>query len=270
MSHKRKVIDEEELSDAFDSDSSNSSSEEEGKKTSAPPPTPPKKKHKAVEVTQEMLKKFRVEVAEQLKPLCAKFGLIKFDIGHINYSAQRFSGTFHAYARTEEDLSPAQIDWNTYCGRYDLQREHFGAKVEVEGKGTFYISGLKTKNRRYPILLSNGKGRTLKAPLAHVKKMLALASWKPLVAPEDVPYRPDLMRSIKYCNAPGCDNKLVKCDASVIPGDPDHVLCWETKQKWRKYVDPRIKDITLYFCPSCSAPTGAALASAANVVAKTN
>jgi len=64
-----------------------------------------------------------------------------------------------------ERKDAASKDWDIYCRRYGFEPEHLG-KIFHLGKNSYKITGLKTANRKYPILadsLINGKSYKFEA-----------------------------------------------------------------------------------------------------------
>jgi len=59
----------------------------------------------------------------------------------------------------KEKRDEASANWDIYCRRYGFEPEHLGNVFHL-GKNSYKITGLKTANRKYPILaddLANGK-----------------------------------------------------------------------------------------------------------------
>lgn len=71
-----------------------------------------------------------------------------------------------------EKKDEASRDWDIYCRRYGFDSEHLGQIFHL-GKNAYRITGLKTANRKYPILADNvANGKSYKFEAATVKLAL--------------------------------------------------------------------------------------------------
>jgi len=103
----------------------------------------------------EAIRKAMREVAE-------RFGL--------EYTPERFKFSdtaTHTKVALTVPKDNQRADFEKHCGRFGLKPEHFGAKFQCEGR-EFTITGLKPRNRKYPILVEGARGGRYKMMVSQV------------------------------------------------------------------------------------------------------
>ena len=117
-------------------------------------------------------KELREELNAALSLVEKETGL-KIKVGKCTYRSNR--ATFTIEALTVQDgevFDEAATDFEVFCGDYGLEREHLGQVVTIHGK-TRKIVGLKTRNRKYPIILEDLKtGKRYKYRASTIKAAL--------------------------------------------------------------------------------------------------
>lgn len=111
------------------------------------------------QVNRDSLGQFRKEFNADLKTLGEKYGII-FSMGNIRFTDREFHGKLSAVLPTElngqgqvnlQDIEKA--NWTLNCRLIGLTPEDFGKIFMLNGV-EYKIIGLKTNNRRFPIIAS--------------------------------------------------------------------------------------------------------------------
>lgn len=95
---------------------------------------------------------------DELKTLIDKYG-----IDRVKSSLESF---------LEDDMeNEFKKEWNFNCRRYGFEKDDLGKMFYISNEG-YEIIGLKTRNRKYPILAKNSKGTIFKFDHVLVKAQL--------------------------------------------------------------------------------------------------
>ena len=106
-------------------------------------------------IDRQMLRNFRVDFAEAVKDLEAKYGII-IELGNIKFSIDNFEAKLIAKeGDSKEDVNEAEF--RSYCRSYGLEPSDFDRRFTystlIGGDGEDYIIiGIKPSKRTYPII----------------------------------------------------------------------------------------------------------------------
>ncbi len=84
---------------------------------------------------------------------------LKFEIGNITFDDASFRTTLKAFS-TANGVNPEKIEFEKNCFKFGIDSNWYGKIVEI--KGIHYkISAIKTRAKKYPIVLTPSKGATV-------------------------------------------------------------------------------------------------------------
>ena len=99
---------------------------------------------------------FRNEIRPELDKVLAEVGKklgINFVTGRITYSNDTFKfSTDAVLTNGTPGMSVEVAEWNKNYAKYGMEKDDIG-KVFNLNKGTYKITGLKCRNRKYPVLV---------------------------------------------------------------------------------------------------------------------
>ena len=128
-------------------------------------------------LTRLNVKVLRLEIEKKLEPLELTYG-VKFQLGRIKFDDISFRSKIEAQL-----LSPASgesadaIHFKNQCRRYGLQPSDFNKQVTLPRYSKFTgmkgrITGINTRAKKYPILITLEDGRKTKNASHFVKELL--------------------------------------------------------------------------------------------------
>lgn len=107
---------------------------------------------------KDACKVLRIGIASALEDLGKKYG-VDFKVGGMRFSDNSVSIKLEAAVLNGSADSFDEVNFKENCHRYGLKPEDFG-RIFGTLDGEFKITGIKTRNRKYPILttrISDGK-----------------------------------------------------------------------------------------------------------------
>jgi len=126
---------------------------------------------KVKEIDKILLQKVRDEISHCLEPLGEKHG-IELKLGSCNYSFDNFTMKLEGSLVGDDGvvLTKEAVDFKKYAHWHGLVPEDLG-KSFVHTNVVYTITGLKTRAKKYPIIIEDNKGRR-RAIAAGSAKML--------------------------------------------------------------------------------------------------
>jgi hypothetical protein len=123
--------------------------------------------------TKHQVKQIREAVREALAKLEDELSVRFTENGTVHFTSQHF------VLKVECDFEDAyttlqtkdELDWNRLCYRYGLSPEDRGKIITMNDK-KFKLIGIKSVNKKYPIIGSGPGGRRTKMPAKDVLKCL--------------------------------------------------------------------------------------------------
>ena len=110
---------------------------------------------------KENIKELRNDIEGALGVVAAKHN-ITFTIGGVRYGSDTIKLSVSGSDNSTPGVDIYEKDFLKKCGQYGLTKENLGATFMSPQSGDlFKITGLKTRNRKYPILaerVGDGKG----------------------------------------------------------------------------------------------------------------
>ena len=121
---------------------------------------------------RQAVKEIRETLQENLDAFGAEYG-ITFKLGNMRYSDVKLTTQLEVFATNGGDASDAgRIEWETNCMRYGLRPNDFGKTIELSNGTPVTLSGIKTRNRKYPIIADADNGRSYKLTIGQVEAQL--------------------------------------------------------------------------------------------------
>ena len=111
-----------------------------------------------MKLTKTEFEIFRSEIETALASVAAKYGCI-VEAGNIKYDAINTTVSVSFKSETP-DKSADQLNFETYCGSYDFDKEDFGFTFTYQGKQYRFVS-FKTSARKYPCVCDCSDGKTV-------------------------------------------------------------------------------------------------------------
>jgi hypothetical protein len=111
-----------------------------------------------MKLTKTEFANFRTEIETALASDAAKYGCI-VEAGNIKYDAINTTVSVSFKSETP-DKSADQLNFETYCGAYGFDKEHFGFTFTYQGKQYRFVS-FKTSARKYPCVCDCSDGKTV-------------------------------------------------------------------------------------------------------------
>jgi len=101
---------------------------------------------------------------------------VKLKIGTIRYDDRTLRTTLEGCTETVDGTGDTfeKITWDRCCGRYGLKPEHFGQTIDLGFGRKYKLVGIKSRNRKYPILAQKDDGKRYKLTSADVRQGLTL------------------------------------------------------------------------------------------------
>ena len=100
---------------------------------------------------EKLAKEFQEETG-----IALKMGNIRYDSNSFTTKLQGYTTVVHGDG---EVVSPDKIEWDKNCEYFGFSKQDFGRTFK-NLNGTYKIVGIKTRNRKYPIICEkNGKNR---------------------------------------------------------------------------------------------------------------
>lgn len=96
------------------------------------------------------LKDLREDISTALAEVERKHG-IKLELKRITYDLDSFRGTLAGFIPGVNGDSVYESEWMKYHYKYGFNREDLGFKFRTP-TGVFKVIGLKTANRKYPVI----------------------------------------------------------------------------------------------------------------------
>lgn len=135
-------------------------------------------------ITAMNISDIRNDMQSALQAVAEKYNL-HINLGRIRYSEKELRCKLTALSidvlapttteTASTETSPNQIEWNLYCDRYGLRREHYGVVVSLRGE-RYKLVQIKNRYRKYPIIAQKiSTGRSYKWPAATVRTALGSA-----------------------------------------------------------------------------------------------
>jgi hypothetical protein len=123
-----------------------------------------------MEITKKLLMEFREDFKTAVADLEAKYGCA-ISLGSISYRPTNFTGKIEVVT-SDGDTSAEEAMFNTYCDRFGLKPHHYQCVFKLRGND-YRLTGIKVRNRKYPIIATNVKnGTSYKLPKSTVEKIL--------------------------------------------------------------------------------------------------
>lgn len=128
-------------------------------------------------LTKEHFKTIRKEIADKLKPLEITYG-IKFHLGRIRFDDVSFRGRLEGTLLSPSGNDSAEaVQFKNSCLRYGLQPSDYNKTVTLPIYSKFAgkngrISGINTRAKKYPIIITLSDGTRTKNAVHFVKELL--------------------------------------------------------------------------------------------------
>lgn len=132
------------------------------------------------EFTRTNIKEIRAEVDSALHDIGQKHG-IAFKINGISYGSDNFRSTINAVITEHSGDTVYSVEFKNKCWKYGFQKEDLGKEFR-SGDNRFKIVGLKTRNRKYPVIAEN-------VQTGKLHKFTALAVKENLISPCERPIK---------------------------------------------------------------------------------
>ena len=118
------------------------------------------------------LKDLGKDIEEALKLISAKHG-ITIEVGNMSYSPTTCNIKLKAVITGEDKSEEAimKVEWSAKASRYGFKASDFGRSFKIDGK-MFTISGVRPKNRSYPIIGTDANGKNYKFTSSMVREGL--------------------------------------------------------------------------------------------------
>lgn len=100
-------------------------------------------------ITKTLLKQFREDFKEAVKPLEEKYGM-ELKLKNINYSDVQFTTKLEA-SFTKDGLTLEQTKFNALCHRYGLIETDYGRLFTYQGT-EYELCGFAPNRRKYPVV----------------------------------------------------------------------------------------------------------------------
>ena len=101
---------------------------------------------------KEYFDNFRNDVREALKAVAKKYG-VEINPTNVKYDDIDFTLTLNVVRLVNGTSDANESLWSYYYKSYGFEREDYGKTVIINNE-TFKISGIDSKSRKYPILLT--------------------------------------------------------------------------------------------------------------------
>jgi hypothetical protein len=122
-----------------------------------------------MEINKNSLHDFKQDFNTVVKTLNEKYG-VTIQLGNISYQENKFNGKIEVVNKGAT-TTIAREEFERSAVYLGLKKSDFG-KTFMSNGVLFKISGIKTRNRKYPILADNPQGDTYKFPIDKVKRLL--------------------------------------------------------------------------------------------------
>jgi len=112
---------------------------------------------------KQKIKQLRSAIQAAIKPLEAEHG-VAFEIGSAHYNSTGCKFKFEVLDAQEsgsQGMDFMELSFRRGCDEYGLRPEDFGKSFQAHGE-TFTISGLKPKNRKFPVIATDKDGSSYK------------------------------------------------------------------------------------------------------------
>lgn len=122
--------------------------------------------------SKEEFKAFREEIKEAVSGVEKKFGVeIKF--GSITYTDSDFKMKMDVSNGSIKEAK--EVEFSRICTHYGLTQSDFGRSFTNKGK-VYTISGIDTKRRKYPIMMTDEDGVTKLFTVDGIKRLIELTN----------------------------------------------------------------------------------------------
>ena len=122
------------------------------------------------QITQPMLKQFRVKFNDAVKDLAEEFGL-DIKLTSISYDATEFTGKIQCRLSSVSPYQKFEDTFNQCYKFYDLNEDMLGKTFKTQGK-EFTFVGLDTKKRNYPCICTCNDGKQYKFTTQQIQLLL--------------------------------------------------------------------------------------------------
>jgi hypothetical protein len=128
-------------------------------------------------LTREHFKTIRKEIADKLKPLEITYG-IKFNLGRIRFDDVSFRGRLEGTLLSPSGGDSADlVHFKKHCFIYGLKPTDYNKMVTLPAYSRFAgksgrISGINTRAKKYPIIITLADGTRTKHAAHFVKELL--------------------------------------------------------------------------------------------------
>lgn len=122
--------------------------------------------------TKDELKKFRIDFTETVKDLEKKYN-VKVELGSISFGETSFHVKMTCDRVNSDGSKKVDEDkFNALAGLYGLNAK-IGDTYAISGI-TFTITDFDSKKPKYPVLSVGSDGKSYKAPIEYVNRMIAM------------------------------------------------------------------------------------------------
>lgn len=121
------------------------------------------------------LSTFRQKFDKMLSDFHQETG-VALKIGNIRYDENSFRTTLQGFVQSVsgDGPTPDKIEWDRVCVRYGLKPEHFGETIDLGFGRSYKLVGIKSRNRKYPIIGEKDNGQRYKLTLQDAKTGLGI------------------------------------------------------------------------------------------------
>ncbi len=128
--------------------------------------------------THKNIDSIKNDMVDSLKSVEEKHNIL-FNVGRITFNNDNFRCTFKCLSNEEKVSSVLEIEWNAFYHLYGFEKDDIYTELRLNDN-VHQIIGLKTRNRKYPVitknLLTNKQFKwTAEKVLNEVKRMKVMA-----------------------------------------------------------------------------------------------